>query len=127
MKVSLPMRWLLLGGVFACGADHGTPVDARTDPAVCIAERDMALDRTCTSPSDCVLVASADCCGTLMIAVKAGTEPGFASVETAYETCLACPPLGCMHADQAEDGTTPGSSQSIVATCVVNRCTSVVQ
>jgi hypothetical protein len=62
-----------------------------------------------------------------MIAVHAGTEGGYPAVETAYQACLACPPLGCQHADLAEDGNPAGAGQTIVATCVANRCTSVVQ
>jgi len=110
------------------GCEHGsTPaMDAPGDPAVCKAGLEASIDRSCDVPGDCVLVASADCCGVVMLGIKAGTEAGFPAVESTYETCLACPPLGCNHADQAEDGSTPGIGQSIVATCEANRCKSVV-
>ncbi|HEX5063257.1 MAG TPA: hypothetical protein VFV99_27965 [Kofleriaceae bacterium] len=122
------MRRLLLIAFVGCGDGSSSTVDApRTDPAVCKANLESSIDRTCTMASDCVLVASADCCGTIMIAVHAGTQGMFPTVEQTYEACLACPPLGCNHADQAEDGSVPQSGQAIVATCTANRCVSVVQ
>lgn len=111
------------------GCDHFTSSptpDAPGDPTVCKADLESAIDRTCSTPDDCVLVASLDCCGVVMLGVAAGSESTFAAAEAAYEACLACPPLGCNHADQAEDGSTPGSGQSIVATCDGSRCKSVV-
>ena len=122
------MRRLLLVAIVGCGGGSSSTADApRTDPAVCKADLESSIDRTCTMPSDCVLVASADCCGTIMIAVHAGTQAMFPAVEQTYEACLACPPLGCNHADQAEDGSVPQQGQAIVATCTANRCVSVVQ
>lgn len=123
------MRGALLVAVLlaACGGSSATSIDAKTDPAVCKANREAAIDRSCTTAADCVVVASADCCGTIDIAVHAGTQSTYPAVEQTYEACLACPPLGCQHADQAEDGTTPQQGQSIVATCTAGRCTSVVQ
>lgn len=113
--------------VWSCGESRIPNIDAKTDPAVCKADREAEIDRSCTMPSDCVLVASADCCGTIMIAVHAGTQASYPSVEATYEACLACPPLGCNHADLAEDGSAPQQGEAIVATCVSNRCASVVQ
>jgi hypothetical protein len=110
----------------ACGSSTAV-LDASTGSAACKANLEAAINQTCTVPSDCVLVASADCCGTIDLAVKSGTEAAFPSVEATYSACLACPPSGCLHADEAEDGSAPGSGQSIVATCVASRCTSVVQ
>ena len=121
------MRAALLVVLLGCGQSSGTSADAKTDPAVCKANREAAIDRTCTMASDCVLVASADCCGTIMVAVHAGTEAMFPAREMTYEACLACPPLGCQHADQAEDGSVPQQGQAIVAACNAGRCTSVVQ
>lgn len=117
-----------LGGAML-GACDGTPVaaDGPGDPAVCLAQRDGALDRTCSVAADCTLVSSADCCGAIVIAVRAGTEGTFPGVESTYEACLACPPVGCAHQDQAEDGTVPGTGQAIVAACTGGRCTSIVQ
>jgi hypothetical protein len=111
-----------------CGGSSSSPADApRTDPAVCKANLESSIDRSCTQASDCVLVSSADCCGTIMLAVHAGTQAMFPTIEQTYEACLACPPLGCAHQDQAEDGSVPQSGQAIVATCTANRCVSVVQ
>jgi len=122
------MRGALLAMLLAaCGGSSTNNVDAKTDPAVCKANREAAIDRSCTTSADCVLVASADCCGAIDIAVHAGTQSAYPAVEQTYEACLACPPLGCQHADQAEDGTTPQQGQSIVATCTAGRCTTVVQ
>lgn len=117
---------LMLGLLVGCGESR-PPVDAKTDPAVCKMQLESQIDRTCAAPSDCVLVDSADCCGTIKLAIKAGTQAAFPDAESRYEACLACPPLGCQHADQAEDGMTPGLGQSIVAICDLNRCKSVVR
>jgi len=116
----------VLGLLAGCGGAQST-TDARTDPAVCKMQLEDRIDRTCSIPSDCVLVDSADCCGTIRLAIRAGTQASFPSAEDMYVSCLACPPLGCQHADQAEDGMTPGSGQSIVVTCDLNRCKSVVR
>jgi hypothetical protein len=123
----LDLLVLLLVPVAAgCGGGSST-ADAKTDPAVCKMQLEAAIDRTCSVPGDCVLVDSADCCGTIKLAVKAGTQAAFTEAERTYVACLACPPLGCQHADQAEDGMTPQAGQSIVATCVQSRCKSIVQ
>jgi hypothetical protein len=116
--------WRVLIVVAACGSSHGA---ADADRATCKANREAALDRTCTVAADCVLVASEDCCGTIDLAVRAGTQAGFAAVEATYVACLACPPTGCMHADEAEDGTAPSAGQTIVATCDTGHCKSIVQ
>jgi hypothetical protein len=110
--------------VAACGSSHAT---ADADRVTCKANREAALDRTCNVAADCVLVASEDCCGTIDLAVHAGTQSGFASVEATYVACLACPPSGCMHADEAEDGTAPSATQAIVATCDMGQCKAIVQ
>lgn len=113
-------------GAAACGDAQHAP-DAPVDDAVCKANLEAALDRSCSAPSDCVLVESADCYGPIMLAVHAGTESGFSALEQQYVTCLACPPLGCAHQTQAENGATPAANQAIVADCVASRCTSVVR
>jgi hypothetical protein len=117
---------IVLGLLAGCGGSQST-ADAKTEPAVCKMRLESQIDRTCSTPSDCVLVDSADCCGTIKLAIRAGTQASFPAVEDMYTTCLACPPLGCQHADQAEDGATPGSGQSILATCDLNRCKSIVR
>ena len=118
--------WRALLLIAACSS-KSPEIDAHTDPATCKANLEAALDRSCTTASDCVLVDSADCCGTVKLAVKNGTEDGFPAAEATYVACLACGPRGCFHPDQAEDGATPQSGQSIVALCKMQRCTSVVQ
>jgi hypothetical protein len=87
---------LLVLALVGCGDSHLAP-DAPVDDAVCKANLESALDRSCTAPTDCVLVESADCCGPIMLGIRAGTESGFPALEHTYETCLACPPLGCAH------------------------------
>ena len=120
------MAGCVVAVVAACG-DRGPPASDAPDPAVCAAELEAALDRQCTAPADCVLVSHDDCCGIVRYAVRAGTEAGFPAAEAAYQACRSCPPLGCSHADQAEDGRVPSGGQAIVPTCVAKRCTSVVQ
>jgi hypothetical protein len=121
---------LVVAGVALAGAgcgDRAAAIDARIDPVVCKADLEASIDRACTVPSDCVLVDSQDCCGTIVLAVRAGTEASFATAEASYGACLACGPRGCQHADEAEDGTAPGAGQAIVADCVAMRCQSAVQ
>ena len=114
--------------VAACGGSSSTPGDApKLDPAVCKSNLESELDRTCTTPADCVLVESADCCGPIMLGVKSGTESRFSSSEDRYVACLACPPLGCAHQVEDEAGHTAQSGQSIVAACVSSRCVATVQ
>jgi hypothetical protein len=113
------MRWALIFAVAAACGGTDTSKD-------CKADREAAIDRSCVTASDCVLVRSADCCGTILIGVRVGTEGGFSAVETAYEQCLDCPPLGCQHADEAEDGSVAGIDQTIIASCEAGGCTSRV-
>jgi hypothetical protein len=116
---------VIVVGCSTPSSHHVTP-DGPGDPIACKAERDASLDRHCQVPADCVLVESEDCCGPIDLAVAVGTEGGFPAVETRFDACLACPPLGCAHQTEAEDGTPMGGG-TIVATCIANRCTSVVQ
>jgi hypothetical protein len=119
------MRWLFLAFV-ACSGSHPAAIDAHTDPSVCKADLEMSLDRVCGSDDDCVLVQSEDCCGPIELGIQSGTQSAFPPKEQAYETCLACPPLGCDHALEDESGQ-PALGRSIVPICVANRCTSKVQ
>jgi hypothetical protein len=122
------MRFVMLLAVVACGSTHhAAPPDGPGDPAVCKAQLEADLDRSCAAPSDCTLVESADCCGPVELGIRAGTEGTFPAAEQQFVACLACPPLGCDHAPLAEDGTRPSAGQAIVATCIANRCKSVVQ
>src|SRR5262245_42946740 len=117
------MRWGLVLVLAACGNGHGGALDA---PTVCQANLEAMVDRACTNATDCVLEDSADCCGTVVIAIAASSASRFPSAEAMYEACLNCPPLGCMHAPRAEDGNTPNAGETIVAVCDGNRCKSKV-
>ena len=119
------MRWLVIALV-ACSGSH-TAIDARTDPQVCKANLEASLDRSCGSNADCVTVQSEDCCGPIMLGIHAGTQASFPPKEQTFETCLACPPLGCAHAPEDESGQPALGSASIVAICASGRCTSMVQ
>ena len=121
------MRWILVLAMACNSAATSAGLDATHDPATCKATLEASIDRSCAAATDCVLVHSSDCCGTVVIAVKKGTESGFAAVETQYETCLSCGGRGCFHADLAEDGGAPQAGQSIVATCAAQRCKATVQ
>ena len=120
------IRHVMLVLAVGCSSTSNA-IDAHVDPAVCKANLEAAIDRTCAVPADCVLVDSADCCGVVKLGVKSGTQVQFPPVESQYVACLACGPRGCQHADQAEDGSVPSAGQSIVATCTAGRCTSIVQ
>lgn len=121
------MRALLLIALVGC-SEHGShPLDASMDRAPCEAAYQQALDRACSAPSDCTLVEHDDCCGTVWTGVRAASKPAAVSAEATYGACFDCGARGCAHADLAETGMTAGPNQSIVATCVANRCTSVVQ
>jgi len=121
------MRYLLVLALLCGCPEHGSRPPDAPDPAVCLAELESALDRTCAVPADCALIDHGDCCGTVKLGVRLGTEASANAAEVAFQTCRACPPLGCAHPDMAEDGQVPSTGQAIVATCVTNRCTSVVQ
>ncbi len=120
------MRSVLLAFVIGCSGGHRA-TDASMDRAPCEATYQAALDRTCNVPTDCVLVDHDDCCGTVRIGVRAGTEATAQAAEATYAACFDCGARGCAHADMAETGAVPQQGQSIVATCVADRCTSVVQ
>ena len=112
----------------ACNGSPGHQPDAAPlDDAVCKANLEAELDRSCSTPADCVVVESADCCGPVMLAIHAGTEWRFQTSEQRFVACLACPPLGCNHAPLDEAGHTAGAGQAIVADCVAARCVAVVQ
>jgi len=119
---------LLVVLAIGCG-DHGKSApggDATTEQA-CLAQFQAAIDKSCTSPSQCALVNHDDCCGTIRMAVKAGTESAFAAAETQLHMCFDCGARGCAHPDEAEDGRFAQQGQSIVAQCIALRCTSAVQ
>jgi hypothetical protein len=107
-----------------CGG-HGATSSGDSATSACATDFQAALDRTCNTASDCVLVNSTDCCGTVVVGVAATSQAMFASIEATYETCLACGGRGCQHADIAEDGGAPGPGETIIATCDAKRCKAV--
>lgn len=118
---------LLVIALVGC-AEHGShPLDASMDRTPCETAYQQALDRTCSVPADCTLVDHNDCCGTIKTGVAAASKAASIAAEMTYGACFDCGARGCAHADLAENGMTAGPSQSIVAACVSNRCTSVVQ
>ena len=107
--------------VAACGGDPKTET-----PAECQADYLRTIDKSCTVPADCALVTHGDCCGAIMVAVRASDAATAEDAETTYQACLACPPTGCFHETLSEDNMSPGVGQSIVAACTANRCSSTV-
>jgi hypothetical protein len=106
------------------GGSGGAVVDG--SPATCDSDFRNALVKDCQSETDCVLLNHNDCCGTVVFAVKKGTEAIFAAAQATYHSCVpGCDGRGCFHADMAEDlkpATSP--SQVITAICDNNMCTS---
>lgn len=120
-------RWsITLLVAVGCGTSDPA-IDASTDRTPCEATYQTSLDRACTVPADCALTSHEDCCGTVKIGIHSGTEAAALAAEATYGACFDCGARGCFHADQAENGATPQAGQSIVATCVANRCVGVVQ
>ena len=72
---------------------------------------------------DCALV-NHKSCGTIVIAVKKGTEAAFTPTEATYHSCVpGCDARGCFHADMAEDlKPATSASQKIVAVCTNKMC-----
>jgi hypothetical protein len=120
------VRGVLVIVLAAACAEHGSRPDAG-DPEACLVTLEAELDRTCAASGECTLIGHDDCCGTVQLGVRAATQADALAAEARFEACRMCPPLGCAHPDMAEDGRIPGTGQAIVATCVANRCTSVVQ
>jgi hypothetical protein len=87
-----------------------------------------ALTKDCTTAADCELVAHNDCCGTVVTAIRVGTDVSFMTADQAFQACVpGCGVRGCGHPDMAEDGQELGTvGQSFAAECQNGRCTSVV-
>jgi len=115
------------GGSSGSGGSGGASSDG--GPASCDPNFKSALIKDCQTEADCVLVRHSDCCGTVVIAVKKGTEAVFTAAEAAYKSCVpGCGQRGCFHADWAEDMTMVASvGQSIVAVCLDKMCMSTVK
>lgn len=121
--IPIIVTWTLLG----CDGASNTKPDGGGSQPMCEAAYQATLDRSCSVPADCTLVDHNDCCGIVKLGVRAGTQAAAMSAEATYLACFSCGARGCFHADFAEDGKTPGAGQSISATCMMGRCTSVVQ
>jgi hypothetical protein len=108
------------------GAGGATPEDA--GPASCDSAFKTAVIKDCTSDWECSLIDHSDCCGTVVVAIRKGTDAAFSTAEQAFQSCVpGCGTRGCSHATMAEDGNTPGMvGQAIFARCDNQRCTSVV-
>src|SRR5574337_550330 len=120
----LESMWrLALVFVIGCGSGKSPPGGDASSEQVCEAQFAAAIDKSCSSPTQCVLVNHDDCCGTVRMAVAAGTEAQFAAAETQLHMCFDCGARGCAHPDEAEDGRFPQQGQSIVAECIALRCT----
>ena len=116
--------WIALS-IVAFGAGCGKN-DTPETAAECQADYLRTIDKSCTTPADCVLVGHQDCCGTIEVSVRIGSEAAAADAEQTYEACVACPPTGCFHADESEDMMTPSTGQRIISVCTANRCSSTV-
>jgi hypothetical protein len=112
------------GGASGSGGSAGVASDGGT----CDATFKDALVKDCQSETDCALVNHNDCCGTIVVAVKKGTEATFAAADSAYRTCVpGCGLRGCLHQDMSEDLKSPSPSQAIVAVCDNKLCMSTVR
>ena len=106
------------GGKSAGGTSNPDQPDCDTDFD--------ALDRSCTSAEDCVLVQhQIDCCGTILImGLTSSEQPGFAALE---QYCAAQFPLcGCAaQGMMLEDGSLIDfGATTAVADCIEERCQS---
>ena len=122
------MGKLALVVVLGCGSGTSS-VDAHVDPEQCEAIFVQSIERSCAGPSDCVLMVHPDCCGDVEIGVSTSGQAAATFAEATYAACenAACGARGCQHATIAEDGMVPTSTQSFVAVCVAQLCTSTVQ
>jgi hypothetical protein len=119
---------ILLAGCPEHGRSDGTPLADAPEGEVCLATFEASLQKSCMQPSDCVAVSHNDCCGLVFLGVRVDSLDAFSAAENELRKCAPCPPLGCAHQDQAEDGkVVTVSSQHIVPICVMNRCSSTVQ
>jgi hypothetical protein len=112
-------------GTSGAAGSSGTASDG--GPGSCDSTFKNALVKDCQSETDCALLNHNDCCGTVVIAVKKGTEATFAAAESAYQTCVpGCGLRGCFHADLSEDMKPATSPGQIVAVCQNKICRSTI-
>jgi hypothetical protein len=75
-----------------------------------------------------LLVGHNDCCGTIVIGIRKGTDAVFTAAEAGYQSCVPrCSERICFHPTQAENfDVITRNGQAIFARCDSLRCTSVV-
>jgi hypothetical protein len=112
-------------GAAGAGASGG-PHDG--GPATCDSDFKSAVSKDCTSNVDCTLANHSDCCGTVVIGIRKGTDAVFSTAEKAFQSCVpGCGLRGCFHPTTAEDGNMVSMvGQAIFARCENNKCASVV-
>ena len=116
-----------LGG--SGGGDASDALPSSIDAGSCAANFAGALTKDCSTAADCELVKHNDCCGTVVTAIRVGSDASFTAAEQAYQSCVpGCAVRGCFHYDMAEDnnGMLTATGQSFAAECQSGRCTSVV-
>ena len=98
-------------------------------PQQCEASFQSAFPDACSTDTDCVVLAHADCCHEIDIGVPSSQLATAQSAESMFDACMgpACGARGCAGMTTAEDGMSPKSGQSIVAKCIAQTCTSTVQ
>jgi hypothetical protein len=113
--------------------DSSTPSDASVADGGSCADRFVAaVDKRCASVGDCTTANHSDCCGTVVVGIRAGTQATFTAAEQAFQTCVpGCGLRGCFHADLAEDQQSTmsldGAARAIVVRCDNGRCMTHVQ
>jgi hypothetical protein len=114
-------------------SDSSTESDASvSDSGSCTDQFATAVDKRCISIIDCTTANHNDCCGTVVVGLRAGTQATFTAAEQAFQTCVpGCGLRGCFHADMAEDQSSTlsmdGAMRAIVVRCDNGRCMTHVQ
>jgi len=111
----------------AAGAGmSGGPHDG--GPVACDSDFKSAVTKDCASDADCTLADHGDCCGTVVVGIRKGTDAAFSAADKAFQSCVpGCGVRGCFHATMAEDGSTVSMvGQAIFARCDNDKCTSAV-
>jgi len=99
-----------------------TKVDAPTkDDAVARRARVHARS-TGHEPAGCALVELEDCCGPIMLAIKAGTESDIRVERAKYDRVPRCPPSVAARRRRQKNGTDGGQRSVDVADCVSAKC-----
>jgi hypothetical protein len=87
-----------------------------------------SLGKTCAGDTDCTTANHNDCCGTVVLGIRVGTETSFASAESAFQSCVpGCGLRGCFHATWAESGPANADAGAIVVHCDTGACTTRFQ